>query len=195
MTTSILDSEDLLKSFPGKMLFLPPRRRKKSPRTNRSRCKISSRERRSFSLQKRARRSHAASKKAASRPMIECMVDSTTLIDALRGWQLPPDISSRFSRACISHVALGELLLGVLKSTNPKELERTVRLIKGMKVIHGDGETAVTYAGLRRDLENRGTMIPQNDIWIAASALQMNVPLISRDQHFRHISQLQMVSY
>jgi tRNA(fMet)-specific endonuclease VapC len=38
-------------------------------------------------------------------------------------------------------------------------------------------------------------MIPQNDIWIAAAALQANVPLVTRDHHFRRISQLQLVEY
>jgi tRNA(fMet)-specific endonuclease VapC len=127
--------------------------------------------------------------------MIDCTVDSTTLIDALRGKQLPHSISVRFSQAGISHVALGELMLGVLKSTNPQELARTVRAIRGMTLLHGDANTAIIYAGIRRDLERQGNMIPQNDIWIAAASIQADVPLISRDPHFRRISQLKLVDY
>jgi tRNA(fMet)-specific endonuclease VapC len=127
--------------------------------------------------------------------MIECTVDSTTIIDALRGRQLPHLISVRFSQAGISHVALGELMLGVLKSTNSQELTRTLRLVRGMTLLHGDGDTAVIYAGVRRDLERQGSMIPQNDIWIAAASIQADVPLVTRDQHFRRISQLKLVEY
>jgi tRNA(fMet)-specific endonuclease VapC len=127
--------------------------------------------------------------------MIECTVDSTTIIDALRGRQLPHAISTRFSQAGISHVALGELMLGVLKSTDSQELTKTLRFIRGMTLLHGDGDTAVIYAGLRRDLESNGTIIPQNDIWIAAASIQADVPLVTRDQHFRRISQLKLVEY
>ncbi len=61
-----------------------------------------------------------------------------------------------------------------------------------MTLLHGDGNTAVIYAGLRRDLERKGKMIPQNDLWIAAASIQADVPLITRDQHFRRISQLKL---
>jgi len=127
--------------------------------------------------------------------MIDCTVDSTTLIDALRGKQLDHAISSRFSKAGISHVALGELLLGVYKSSNPQELSKTVRFVKGMTLLHGDENTAVIYAGLRHNLERQGNMIPQNDIWIAAASIQADVPLVTRDPHFRRISQLKLVEY
>jgi tRNA(fMet)-specific endonuclease VapC len=127
--------------------------------------------------------------------MIECAIDSTTIIDVLRGKPEAGNVITRFSEIGISHTALGELMLGVLKSTNSQELARTLRLLRGMTLLHGDGDTAVIYAGIRRDLESFGNMIPQNDVWIAAAALQANVPLVTRDQHFRRISQLKLVEY
>jgi tRNA(fMet)-specific endonuclease VapC len=127
--------------------------------------------------------------------MIDCTVDSNTIIDALRGEALPDAISVRFNNAGISHVALGELLLGVLKSSNRKERDNVAHLVRGMTLLHGDERTAVVYAGIRNDLERQGNMIPQNDIWIAAASVLANVPLLTRDQHFRRISQLQVVDY
>jgi tRNA(fMet)-specific endonuclease VapC len=127
--------------------------------------------------------------------MIECTVDSTTIIDTLRGKREVARALTQFSEIGLSHVALGELLLGVFKSSDSGELNRTLRVIRGMTLLHGDGDTAVIYAGIRRDLERQGSMIPQNDIWIAAASLQANVPLVTRDQHFRCISQLKLVEY
>jgi len=127
--------------------------------------------------------------------MIECTFDSTTLIDTLRGKRKVGNVLTQFSEIGISHVALGELLLGVFKSSDSRESTKTLQLIRGMTLLHGDDTTAVIYAGIRRDLERQGNMIPQNDIWIAAASIQANAPLVTRDQHFRHISQLKLVEY
>ena len=127
--------------------------------------------------------------------MIDCTLDSTVLIDALRGKQLAHDMFHRFSRPGIPHIALGELLLGVLKSVDSQELTKTLQLVRGMTLLHGDGTTAVIYAGIRRDLERQGAIIPQNDIWIAAASIQADVPLVTRDQHFRRIRQLKLIEY
>jgi tRNA(fMet)-specific endonuclease VapC len=44
--------------------------------------------------------------------------------------------------------------------------------------------TAIAYAGLRRALKRLGRPIPANDAWIAALALQHQLPILSRDAHF-----------
>ena len=44
---------------------------------------------------------------------------------------------------------------------------------------------------LKRDYRRKGTPIPDNDIWIAAIALQHNLILVTRDTHFDEIESLQ----
>jgi tRNA(fMet)-specific endonuclease VapC len=51
-------------------------------------------------------------------------------------------------------------------------------------------ETAEQYARLFVQLKLAGTPVPNNDLWIAALALEHNLALVTRDQHFRHIPQL-----
>ena len=46
--------------------------------------------------------------------------------------------------------------------------------------------TGHCYAGLRR----KGQLIPTNDVWIAASALEHGAALLTRDAHFRHVEGL-----
>jgi len=97
--------------------------------------------------------------------MIDCTLDSVTLVDVLRGKQELESVLSRFSEIGVSHVAIGELLLGAIKSSNAhRELAKTLQLIIGMTVVHGDIRTSVIYAQIRRDLERQGNVIPQNDI-------------------------------
>jgi tRNA(fMet)-specific endonuclease VapC len=127
--------------------------------------------------------------------MIECTVDSTTIIDILRGRPQAILVLTRFAEIGLSHTTLGELILGVLKSSDRGELNKTIGVVRGMTLLHGDGDTAVMYAGIRQELERLGNMIPQNDIWIAAASIQANVPLVTRDQHFRRISGLKLVEY
>jgi predicted nucleic acid-binding protein len=127
--------------------------------------------------------------------MIDCAVDSTALVDLLRENHALEPILARFSEIAVPHVALGELLLGALKSKNPSELRRTLFLVKGMTILSGDSDTAGKYAQIRHGLESGGTPIPQNDIWIAASAIQAGVPLITRDRHFRRVPGLTVLEY
>ncbi len=51
-------------------------------------------------------------------------------------------------------------------------------------------ETAEHYARLFVQLKRAGTPIPNNDLWIAALALEHNLLLVTRDRHFQRISQL-----
>ncbi len=127
--------------------------------------------------------------------MISCTVDSATLIDALRLHPSALAALANYSNIGISHVAFGELLVGAFKLSDSTEIAKISRMIAGMTLLLGDGRTSALYARIRADLEKDGRMIPQNDIWIAASAIQADVPLISRDQHFRRISQLKLIEY
>jgi tRNA(fMet)-specific endonuclease VapC len=51
-------------------------------------------------------------------------------------------------------------------------------------------ETAEQYARLFVQLKRAGTPVPDNDLWIAALALENDLALITRDRHFDSIPQL-----
>lgn len=51
-------------------------------------------------------------------------------------------------------------------------------------------ETAEHYARLFVQLKRAGTPVPDNDLWIAALALEHDLVLITRDRHFESIPQL-----
>ena len=51
-------------------------------------------------------------------------------------------------------------------------------------------ETAEHYARIFVQLKRAGTPIPDNDLWIAALALEHNLSLVTRDHHFERIPQL-----
>lgn len=96
----------------------------------------------------------------------------------------------------VSFAAWGELVTGVFKSRDPAaEMTRLETWVAPSQVIDADQETDLIYGELLADLEKRGRRIPTNDIWIAAVAIQLDLPLVARDGHFGRIAQLRWVAY
>ena len=53
-----------------------------------------------------------------------------------------------------------------------------------------DQETAQIYGNVKSALHAKGKPLPENDVWIAAMALQYTLPLATRDDHFQAIAGL-----
>lgn len=53
--------------------------------------------------------------------------------------------------------------------------------------------TSVYYTKIYQHLKALGEMIPQNDIWIAASALEHGFELLTHDGHFSRIPMLNVI--
>ena len=54
--------------------------------------------------------------------------------------------------------------------------------------------TADEYARLKEALAKAGALIPENDLWIAAYALEHGLPLITRDAHFARVPGLTVLA-
>jgi tRNA(fMet)-specific endonuclease VapC len=59
-------------------------------------------------------------------------------------------------------------------------------------ILSADATTADVYAQLKHDLKRRGFTMPDNDLWIAATAMQYDVTLVARDAHFDWITGLRV---
>jgi tRNA(fMet)-specific endonuclease VapC len=62
-------------------------------------------------------------------------------------------------------------------------------------VIPCDATTARHYARLRNRLRGKGRPIPENDLWIAATAIEHGLVLVSRDEHFAQVEGLLVESW
>ena len=58
-----------------------------------------------------------------------------------------------------------------------------------------DETTASVYGVLKNMLRSKGRPLPENDIWIAAVAIQHGLTLVSRDAHFDELETLQRVTW
>ncbi|MEM7184769.1 MAG: PIN domain-containing protein [Spirochaetota bacterium] len=48
---------------------------------------------------------------------------------------------------------------------------------------------------MKAELKKKGKPIPENDIWIAALAIQYTATLVTKDKHFKNIDGLQIESW
>ena len=53
-----------------------------------------------------------------------------------------------------------------------------------------DSETAERYALILTALWRAGTPIPTNDLWIAATAMQYGLRILTSDAHYRKVTQV-----
>lgn len=88
-------------------------------------------------------------------------------------------------------IVIGELFYGAHKSARAKEnIARIDSFASSNTVLGCDFETSKLYGEIKNFLSNKGRPIPENDIWIAAIAIQHNLSLVSRDSHFDEIENL-----
>jgi tRNA(fMet)-specific endonuclease VapC len=122
------------------------------------------------------------------------LLDSNIVIAALSS---DADVLKRIDDAdeCfVSAIVLGEMLYGALNSANtPTNLDRLEAFIAGAGFLSCDDRTARLYGEIKTSLREKGKPIPDNDIWIAASAQQHSLTLVTRDVHFDEVDELHRV--
>jgi len=90
-------------------------------------------------------------------------------------------------------IVLGELYYGAYKSFRIEEnISRINEFASQNSVLMCDTVTAQRYGQIKDGLRKKGRPIPENDIWIAAIALQYDLILVSRDDHFHDVVGLQI---
>ncbi|NOZ24423.1 MAG: type II toxin-antitoxin system VapC family toxin [Planctomycetes bacterium] len=91
----------------------------------------------------------------------------------------------------LASVVLGELYYGACKSA--RVADNTARIDEfaaNSVVLNCDTETARLYAQIKDGLRQKGHPIPENDIWVAAIALQSKLTVATRDVHFCEVDEL-----
>ncbi len=114
----------------------------------------------------------------------------------------PETVLRRFERlrhgeAAISVIAYGELLYGAMKSSQRESaLARLSELIDVLPALPMPEKAGETYGSIRADLEARGEMIGNNDLWIAAHALAGGLILVTNNEkEFRRVRGLKIQNW
>lgn len=124
------------------------------------------------------------------------LLDTNIIIDIFNGSQEFAGRVSKFDQLYISTIVLGELYVGVNQVTNRvKHLKKVQDFIAFCTVLDVDQQTAEHFGEIMAGLRKKGKPIPTNDIWIAASAKQHSLQLVSRDKHFLEVTDLSVVGW
>jgi len=118
------------------------------------------------------------------------LLDTSAFIAHLRDHAPVKDALRRAEDVLVSSIVLGELRAGFLKGSRAKRNERLLRDFLDsprVRIVVIDEETSERYALIHDFLRRRGTPIPINDLWIAASAAQHGLRLLTSDRHFDHV--------
>jgi tRNA(fMet)-specific endonuclease VapC len=120
-------------------------------------------------------------------------LDTNRLTDLFQGDAELADRLGECDEVWLPLIVLAEIKAGFYGGSQHRRNETLLQnfLAKPtVGILLPERETAEHYARLFVQLERAGTPVPDNDLWIAALALQHDLRLITRDKHFAQIPQL-----
>jgi len=90
----------------------------------------------------------------------------------------------RYEAAAISIITLIEVLRGL----KAEKLEKVEELLEeSFDVLNINNQVIETYCSIYRNLKEKGMLVPDADILIAATAISNNMTLKTRDKHFKEL--------
>ena len=114
----------------------------------------------------------------------------------------PEEVLRRFRKlrageAGVSVITYGELLYGAAKSAQRvAALDRLRELVDFLPALPLPESAAERYGTIRAELESKGEMIGNNDLWIAAHALAAGLILVTNNEkEFRRVRGLKVQNW
>jgi hypothetical protein len=96
----------------------------------------------------------------------------------------------------VSVITVGELRAGVLLAAHLAARDRrlaTLAAVLAFEPLPIDAAVADAWARLRVMLRDAGRRMPGNDSWIAATALALGVPVVTQDDDYAVVSDLEVI--
>jgi len=119
------------------------------------------------------------------------LLDTSIIIEIISGNKNVADKIGAYENIYINTVALGELYTGIYRVVSKtKQLNQIKDLIELCEILIIDEKTSDIYGNLQASLYKKGRPLPTNDIWIAATAKQYDIPIATNDKHFLSIDQI-----
>ena len=121
------------------------------------------------------------------------MMDTSAYVAFLKGTPGVKEAVQQADEIVFNPVVLGELKAGFLLGKNEKRNRAILKdFLSSPRVtlVEIDEETSERYAVIVQSLRVRGTPIPTNDLWIAASAMQHGLKVLTTDKHYLNVSQI-----
>lgn len=119
------------------------------------------------------------------------LLDTNIVIALFADEAIVKDNLAQASEIFIPSIVIGELYYGARKSGRVEaNVARVGEIVDGSTILVCDAETARQDGEVKNKLRLKGRPLPENDIWIAALALQHELVLVTRDAHFQEVESL-----
>ncbi len=119
------------------------------------------------------------------------LLDTSVVIAALEEPNVYLKSLVKDASCYLTATVVGELMYGAYNSARQEQnLARVERMQNLLGYLPCDFDTARLYGRIKAELRRKGKPIPDNDIWIAAAAIQYGLTLVTRDRHFDFIDGL-----
>ncbi len=125
--------------------------------------------------------------------MSRLLLDTSAYSAAFRGATAAKEAIQSADEIFLNPIVIGELLAGFMGGSHRQKNEKELReflAAPSVGVLKIDEETSGRYALILNSLRGEGTPIPTNDIWIAASAMQHGLEVLTADAHFSKVTQI-----
>jgi predicted nucleic acid-binding protein len=128
---------------------------------------------------------------------LKLVLDTNIYSDYAEGLSQTVDFMATYGEFIyLPSVVLGELYFGFMKSSrqqfNEKKLQQFIGRLR-VEIINVNADVARKYAIIYLSLQKKGAKIPINDVWIAASCMEVGGTLLTRDKHFKVVDQIETV--
>lgn len=121
------------------------------------------------------------------------LLDTSAYSWFMRGNQDVKEAIQLADSIAVNPIVLGELQAGFQHGKHVEKNHNTLKQFLASPRVHVvvmDEETAERYAVIVNALWRIGRPIPTNDLWIAASAMQYGLTILTTDLHFKHVAQV-----
>ena len=128
--------------------------------------------------------------------MKRLVLDTNVLIPLLRNAANYSHLFKTYDEVILPAIVVGEYKAGLFATeTGEKNRQSLSDYIEdpNVRVVPITDRTSDLYAKIYQELRKKGKPIPQNDMWIAASALENGADLATGDAHFRHVPMLTVI--
>lgn len=122
------------------------------------------------------------------------LIDTNVIIRFFKGETELFSLFDDMEQLYVSSISVGELMYGAeLFKKSDSNRQNYFCFCEQMKILQPDLEVAKMYGKIKSNLKAKGCPIPENDIWIAATALAADLELVTADSDFENVSGLCMV--
>ncbi|MCS6923759.1 MAG: type II toxin-antitoxin system VapC family toxin [Fimbriimonadales bacterium] len=119
------------------------------------------------------------------------LLDTSVAVAIMRGDARAASFLRSSPEVYLCDVVVGELYFGAYRSDRREvNLQRVAEFTSRFEVIYGSLRATQEYGNLKAKLQAEGTLLPENDMWIAAIAIAYQLVLATRDTHFERIPEL-----